>query len=236
MAALGFPAMSIPSLQSLASLAAERPLKIEEALGVLRDAAKALAALHAAGSVHGAVCAENIVLDENGQARLCKDAPRPRYPSPEQSRGETRAPEGGTPSGGHPDARSDVYGLGATFAEVLRGEPLPEPIRRLLATMTAAGPARRYRSMDEVLTALDVCEMMTGRRGRRPGHEADATRPHRRLLPFAIALLALAMLGLALAMILAETPPARGTPPESQEQLLEKMVPLTPEPATPAKR
>jgi len=200
--------MSAPVLRSAASVAAERPLSVGEALGILRDAAQALAALHAAGAAHGAVCAENIVLDERWAARLCRDTPAPPRLSPEQERGA------------RPDARSDVYGLGAAMADLLgieapRGSAreggVPEPILRLLATMTADDPEDRYQTMGEVLTALEACELLTGQSAVRRGGERRPMKPHWRLC------LAVAALGLL-------------------EPLLERAVPLPPKAKAPGRR
>jgi hypothetical protein len=217
--------VSAPSLQSVGSLASRRPLKLGEVLGVLRDAATALGALHAAGRAHGAVCAENIVLDDEGAARLCHDEPTPTTLSPEQQ------------AGGEPDARSDVYGLGATIADLLAdaGRP-PEPLERLLAMMTAESPERRYQSMAEVLTALQACELMTGYQGFRPGREAQAARERRRLLYAVVLALGAVMLLLALFVALGPTPPPRGKPPASHKELLDQLVPLPGKPATGTRR
>ena len=213
--------MAGPSLESVGSVAARRPLKLGEALSVLRDAAAALAELHAAGGVHGAVCAENIVLDEQGAARLCKDTPSPARVSPEQE------------AGGAPDARSDVYSLGATVAELLAGAgPLPEPLERLLTMMAAERPEARYQTMGDVLTALEACELMTGFQAFRPGREAEAMRRRRRGLYIAVLVLGAVMVGLAALVALGPTPASQGEPPASYEKLLDKMVPLTSKPAT----
>ncbi len=192
---------------------AERPLELAEALGVMRDAATALAALHARGQAHGAACLENIVLDAAGAARLCHDTLSPRLVSPEQERGEA------------PDARSDVYALGTAIAELLGDAPRPEPVRRLLATMTADDPADRPQAADEVLLGLDACELMAGIRPARPGHAVDPERVGRRLLPLVVIALGIAVLGLALIVLLTRTPPQRGAPPESHKPLIERMAP-----------
>jgi len=216
--------VAAPTLRSLAAVAAERRLKLGEVLGVLRDSATALGALHAAGHAHGAVCAENIVLDDAGAARLCRDSAVTPHPSPEVVRGEP------------PDARSDVFSLGATMAELLADAPsVPDPIARLLATMTAGEPERRARSMDEVLTGLEACELMTGFVGFRPGHEADVVRSRKRLFEVVVVVLGLVVLGLAALAILGRTPAPSGTPPESYEKLIEKKPPGGGEESVPGK-
>ena len=215
--------MAAPSLRSVGSVAAERPITVGEALGILRDAAEALGEAHARGTVHGAVCAENLVLDDQGVTRLCRDTLTPSTLSPEQE------------AGGRPDVRSDVYGLGATISDLLGGtEALPEPLQRLLGRMTAREPGERYGSMDDVLTALEAGELMTGYRGYRPGTEAQVRRERRFLLVGIVVALGALMLALALLVALGPTPASRGKPPPSYEDLVEKMVPLSevPKPTT----
>ena len=213
--------MAGPSLESIQSVAAARPLKLGEALGVLHDVATALGELHAAGGVHGAVCAENIVIDDQGAARLCKDTPVPPRGSPEQRAGQS------------PDARSDEYGLGAAVVGLLADAgPLPDPVERMLAKMTAEEPAARYGSMGEVLLALEACELMTGFRAFRPGREAEAMRRRRRGLYVMVLVLGALMLGMALLVALGPTPKSQGEPPATYDKLLEKMVPLPAKPTT----
>lgn len=207
------------SLRSLAEVRAERPLSAPEALSVMRDVAGALAAGQAMGLVHGAVCAENIVLDAAGAARLCRDTLRPRQLSPEERRGKP------------PDVRSDIYGLGAAIAQALEGgPPTPEPVRRLLATMTAEEPGLRPQTPDEVLLGIEACELLTGLRATPPGRPARVPEARGRLLPLMVIGLSLLVLGLALAALSGRTPPSRGKPPESFKPLLDKMVPVNPRP------
>lgn len=202
------------ALRSVADLRAERPLSPAEALGVMRDVANVLATPHARGQVHGAICAENIVLDAAGAARLCRDTLAPRQLSPEQRRGEA------------PDARSDIFALGAAVAELLAEEPpAPEPLRRLLATMGAEDPALRPQTADEVLLGIEACELMAGLRAVRPGQGADAARERRPLLPLIVLGLALLVLGLALLALLGRTPPPTGAQPESFKPLIENLAP-----------
>lgn len=212
--------MAAPTLRSVSSLRAERSLKLGEVLGILRDAAVALGELHAAGRIHGAVCAENIVLDDDGVARLCHDAPVPPAWSPEQ--------EAGSPA----DVRSDVFGLGATVADLIADAgAVPDPLARLLAHMRADDPAARYQSMGEVLTALEAVELMSGYRAIRPGGEADALRNRRRMLVAVVVGLGVVMTSLALLVAFGPTPEGQGKPPESHGELVDVMEHVTPLPA-----
>lgn len=214
--------MAAPTLRSVSALAAERSLKLGEVLGILRDAATALQGLHAAGRVHGAVCVENLVLDDAGAARLCHDAPVPPALSPEQ--------EAGSP----PDARSDVFGLGEAVADLLAdATAVPEPVTRLLATMRAQAPSARYQSMADVLAALEAVELMTGYRAIRPGHEAEAVRDRRRLIVAVVAGLAVVMAALALLVALGPAPEGGGEPPDVHGELVDVVERVTPLPASP---
>jgi len=210
------------SLRSAAELGAERPLTPAEALGVMQDVARALAATHAAGRVHGALCAENIVVDAAGVARLCRDTLAPRRVSPEQA--GTHSVANVSPSGSA-DARSDIYGLGAAIAGLLGDAKPPEPIHRLLATMTADDPALRPQTLDEVLLGIEACELMTGLRAARPGQQGEVERSARRLFPLVVIGLGLVVLVLALVVVLGRTPERIGEPPESHKPPLEKTTP-----------
>ena len=85
---------------------------------LLADIAGALAAIHAAGLVHGDVSPSNILIDANGRAILVDlglahgvgARGTPTYMAPEAF-------------AGHIDPRSDLYGLGATAIRVATGAP-----------------------------------------------------------------------------------------------------------------
>jgi len=210
-------------LRSVSAVAAERQLELGEALGILRDAAEALRKLHGMGGVHGAVCADNLVLDDEGITRLIRDTPVPHTLSPEQQAQQS------------PDARSDVYGLGATVAELVADvHVVPAPIERMLAKMAAESPGERYQAMDEVLTALEACELMTGIRGFRPGRAAETAGQRRGALVAIVVVLGLIVAGLALLVAFGPTPEPSGAPPESHKDLVERLTPLptAPKPAT----
>ncbi|MBI2899705.1 MAG: serine/threonine protein kinase, partial [Planctomycetes bacterium] len=100
------------------------PIPWRDALPVMTQTLRALAAIHEQGLLHRDVKPSNIMVDPAGRAKLvdfglarparADDGSRlpigtPKYLSPEQARGEEL------------DARSDLYGLGVTFYEMLSG-------------------------------------------------------------------------------------------------------------------
>jgi hypothetical protein len=111
-------------------LRADGPMPEPLATKLVRQAAAALSAVHAAGILHRDIKPANLMLDADGNAKLtdfglakglaASDVSltrpgelmgTPNYMSPEQCRGE------------QPDARSDLYSLGATYYCLLTGRP-----------------------------------------------------------------------------------------------------------------
>ena len=157
------------------------PMGAKEVAGIGLQCAAALAAAHRAGVVHRDIKPENIMLRSDGVikivdfglARIVEARPEwslnvtetgavmgtPRYMSPEQARGEK------------PDARSDIFSLGAVLFELTAGRPAfpgktmaevfsallnqePDmadagPMGGPLAKAMAKDPASRYQSMEE---------------------------------------------------------------------------------------
>lgn len=144
------------------TLALVRP---EDALPALRDAARAVAFAHRQGVLHQDLKPENLMLGADGRVQVLdfgitrtlggslRRAERigtPGFMSPEQE------------SGGPVDARSDVYGLGATLRALI---PNPSPlIARFVGQCQEPDPNRRFRSMDEAAAALE--RMITAGRRR----------------------------------------------------------------------
>jgi len=203
--------VSEDSAETFASLLARRPLTVPEALAVLRDLAEALEPLHARGKAHGAVSPENIVIGPDGLARLTPPTGPPTHRSPEELQGQL------------PDPPSDVYALGATIAAAIAPtHAIPEPLERLLATMTAPDPRARPQSAGEVLLGLDACVLLCSCRPIRPGQESAARRARQSLLPLVILLLGLIVFGAAALVVLGPTPAPRGEPPQSFKSVIER--------------
>ncbi len=137
-------------------LAAWQPADAATAVEVTRQAAAALAALHAQGLVHGAVTPETIVLDDRGQARLvdlgppgaAPGEPGPRGDAATQPLVEQPAAAGALPylsperlAGGPATVAGDVYSLAAVLYGLLAGAP-PYPGESAAAVRRAqqAGP------------------------------------------------------------------------------------------------
>ena len=116
--------------QPLSEVLAAGPLSLERVLSVGAELARTLAGLHTAGVVHGDVSPGNIIVAGKDDRSWLIDLglARPVIPDPAPPRGYRGtlayiAPEQTGRTGRVTDARSDLYGLGATLYHCLAGEP-----------------------------------------------------------------------------------------------------------------
>jgi serine/threonine protein kinase len=135
------------------------PLPVEEAVQIAVQVLSGLGAAHAHGVVHRDVKPENILLDENGVAKLTDFGIARRITIRRASGGPTLAGTGlpvGTPHymapeqlrGEDLDQRADIYALGSVLYEMLTGLPphiadTPYEVASLVLTAPIAPPSQR---------------------------------------------------------------------------------------------
>jgi serine/threonine-protein kinase len=159
---------------SLRRLLSSARLPRARALGIARQICAGLAAVHAAGIVHGDLKPENVLLTAEGVVKL-SDFGIARLTEGAAMQGfrgtlEYAAPE--LLAGATPDPRSDVFALGIVLCELyggghpwgespnLAGEPprvpdhVPLDVARLVLACLAADPAARPPSAADVGAAL----------------------------------------------------------------------------------
>jgi hypothetical protein len=152
-----------PDARSLRQLLDVLPrMSFEWVRSIGLQVADALACAHAAGVVHGGLKASNILIDGDGRVSVTDfglpvpspDAlpAMPQYLAPEQVQGLA------------PDARSDVFSLGALMFEMLAGRPpFGSPLTGSLATVLeniAHAPTPTPSALDpEVPPDLDIVVM-----------------------------------------------------------------------------
>jgi serine/threonine protein kinase len=228
-----FYAMELVEGETLeARVRRDGPLPVSATLEVAEQIARALAAAEKHGLVHRDLKPSNIMVvsgEPDTPDRLAvkvidfglakpvvatlaaSDQPQPRF----SGTPGFASPEQLTTGGTSPDARSDIYSLGATLWYLLSGKPpfagrtrselreeqfqrlpiesrlvgtakVPAPLAMLLRSMLAADPAKRPQSARELLAGLRQCR------------EAIGTRPRRRKLVQLAVLVFLAVSGVSL--------------------------------------
>lgn len=153
-------------------VAAGGPLPFAEAVAAVRDAAAAVALLHARGLFHRDLKPSNLLLGADGGVRVAdfglsrpldgtlSAAGSPAFAAPEVIAGRPRD-----------GRRLDVYSLGATLAWLLTGEAMlpgrpdvfllerhgvPRPLQRVIVDAMAADPDERIATADALAAALEA--------------------------------------------------------------------------------
>ncbi len=154
-------------------------------IDLVRQAAKAVAAVHAAGFVHRDVCPRNFLLEPGGRLVLIDfgltvpDKPAFMQPGNRVGTPSYMAPE--VVRRRQADHRLDIFSFGVSAYEILTNEPpwprggsghaamrstepndireywqeIPEALARLVMSCLSADPEGRPASMENIVTALD---------------------------------------------------------------------------------
>jgi TolB-like protein/predicted Ser/Thr protein kinase len=209
-------AMEFIDGRPLSSLIEERAVSADEVHGLVRQLAEGLAHAHARGVVHGDLKPANAIVTADGRVKLV-DFGLARHVAPDAA--TTTAPSFAAPGvaagtlaymapeqlrGAPPDARSDVWALGTTVAELAANSGAAERLRPLVSRCLERDPARRYATGGEVRDALEALgragaeDAAGGDRRRGRSRTREARRAPRRLPAVARILLAAAGLSIAL--------------------------------------
>src|SRR5512143_3035488 len=172
------------------------------AIEVAVQIAQGLAAAHARGVLHNALKPANIILTRDGRVKILdfglaglRGGGGTADPLPAEDRATVTQALFGTPGyiaperieGAPPDARSDLFSLGAVLYEMLAGAPafgagttaevlaataeqdppeirpaLPQPLDRIVRRALEKDPDQRFQSASDLAYALDAISTMTG--------------------------------------------------------------------------
>ncbi|MFL5261275.1 MAG: serine/threonine-protein kinase, partial [Anaeromyxobacteraceae bacterium] len=194
--------------ETLEERLARGPLAPREAVGIAREAAKALAYAHAKGVVHRDLKPSNVFLTEDGRVKVLDFGLAYVFGGRVPLRGGTvafMAPE--VRGDGPVDARADVFALGIVLWQALTGVlptpgavppaadalPAPQRLRDLVARMLADDAAERPSDGAAVLAALEPIERDLSQPSPGAASPPRRRRRRRRLAAGAVALSAMAL-------------------------------------------
>lgn len=124
--------------QNLREVVAKRaePFPIQETISIIRSVLEALAYAHAQGIIHRDIRPKNVRLTSEGVVKVTDFGISPLRDT-------------------LPDARTDLYAVGAVLDELLTGYPhIPADVEHIVHKLLARDPADRYPSAEAVLAAL----------------------------------------------------------------------------------
>ncbi|HSA58983.1 MAG TPA: sigma 54-interacting transcriptional regulator [bacterium] len=129
------------------ALQASQGASDETVLKVFAGCCRALHYLHSRGFLHRDLKPANILVTASGEAKLL-DFGLPGLGTPAYWPPEAKA--------GRYDAQSDLYALGLSFFESLKGRKLPEPFAKILERLMKANPSERFATALGPLKALNL--------------------------------------------------------------------------------
>jgi serine/threonine protein kinase len=152
----------------------------EHARGIFKQAATGLAYMHASGWVHCDVKPDNMLVNAAGQLKWIDFAISKRIPKGLAKLFHRQRKAQGTPSYMSPeqirkqplDARADIYGLGATYYELMTGRPplrgntIPDLLNKQL-TEKPFSPQAHNKDVTDEFAAL-VLKMLSKKKEDRP--------------------------------------------------------------------
>jgi eukaryotic-like serine/threonine-protein kinase len=168
----------------------------EHAMKVFKQASTGLAYMHASGWVHCDVKPDNMLVNAAGQLKWIDFAISKRIPKGLSKLLYRQAKAQGTPSYMSPeqirrqplDARADIYGLGATFYELVTGRPpfrgntIPDLLNKQL-TEKAVTPQAHNKDVTDEFAAL-VLKMLAKKKEERPATCHDVLIAMRKMKVF----------------------------------------------------
>jgi len=180
----------------LSTILARGPLDGARAAALAHDAARSLEEAEVRGVVHGSIRPSNVVVISAHSGKVMG------YGLPAAGDGGRTASGAFTGSmpyaapelaGADPDARSDVYALGATLLAMLTGRDpapagaggvrelsnLPPPLASIIARCMASDPEDRYRTASELAGALSRVARATAAPGAEPARAPAPAEPPR---------------------------------------------------------